>query len=95
VQGDVEKSEEPEHAAKADEIGKLEELAERRDAKGEDEKTQRPISGGVLQEFNRVRAEFAFDDAPDQLAKRDKTKKKNGGFGPLADEERAHAEIPD
>jgi len=32
---------------------------------------------------------------PDQLAKRDKTKKKNGGFGPFADEERAHAEIPD
>jgi len=45
--------------------------------------------------FNRVRAELAFDDAPEQLAKRDKTKKKNGGFGPLADEERAHAEIPD
>ena len=95
MQGDVEKSEEPEHAAKADEIGKLEEFAERRNAKGEDEKTQRPISGGVLQKFNRVRAELAFDDAPDQLAKRDKTKKKNGGFGPFADEERAHAEIPD
>src|SRR5260370_38115306 len=93
MEAGVKKSEEPEHTAKADEVGKLEELAERGDAKGEDGKTQRPISGGVLQEFNRVRAELAFDDAPDQLAERAKTRKKNGEFGPLRDEERAHAEI--
>src|SRR5712692_10907939 len=83
VQAHVEKSEEAEHAAKADEIGKLEKLAKWSDAKSEDEKAQRPITGGVLQEFNRIRAELAFDDAPDQSAKRDKTKKKNGDFGPL------------
>jgi hypothetical protein len=94
VQADVEKSEEAEHAAEADEIGKLEELAEWSDAKSEDEKAQRPITGGVLQEFNRIRAELAFDNAPDQFAERDKAEKKNGNFGPLAGEERVHAEIP-
>jgi hypothetical protein len=48
----------------------------------------------VLQELNRIGAELAFEDAPDQFAERGKAKKKNGDFGPLAGEQCAHAEIP-
>jgi len=46
VQGDVEECEEPEHAAKADEVRELEEFSERRNAKGEDEKrsVQSPVA---------------------------------------------------
>src|SRR5260370_30108667 len=65
VQGNVEKGEKSEHAAEADEVGEFEEFAEGRDAKGEDQKPQRPIAGGVLQEFNGIRTEIAFDDTPD------------------------------
>jgi len=65
VQGDIEECEEPEHAAKADEVRELEEFSERRNAKGEDEKAQRPISSGMLKSFDGIGAEIAFDDAPD------------------------------
>ncbi len=94
VQADVEESKETEHAAKADKIGEIEKFAERRDAKREDKKTQSPIAGGVLEEFNGIRAEVALDDAPDQIAERYQAKKKDGDFGPFADEECAHAEGP-
>jgi len=94
VQGDIEKSEQPEHAAEADEVRELEELAEWRNAKGEDEKAKCPIPGGVLQEFNGIRAEIAPDDAPDQTAEGDQAEKKDGDFGPFADEDCAHAKCP-
>src|SRR6266700_4920125 len=94
VQGNVEKSEQPEHAAEADEVRELEELAEWRDAKGVDEKPQRPIAGGVLQEFNGIRAEIALDDAPNQIAEGDQAEKKDCDFGPFADEDCAHAACP-
>jgi hypothetical protein len=90
VQGDVKKSEEPEHAAEADEVGELEKLAERRDAKGEDEKPQRPIAGGVLQELNGIRAEITPDNSPEQIAERDQADQKDCDFGPFADEDCAH-----
>jgi len=57
VQADVEKSEEAEHTAEADEVGELEKLAERRDAKGEDDETDGPITSAVLKRFDRIDAE--------------------------------------
>jgi hypothetical protein len=84
VEADVEKSEETEHTAEADEVREVEELAERRDAKGEDEKAQSPIAGGMLQELNGIRAELALEGAPNQARKRRQTKKKYRNFGPLA-----------
>src|SRR5216684_4758206 len=93
VQGDVKKSEEPEQAAEADEVGELEKLTERRDAKGEDEKPQRPVAGGVLQEFDGIRAEITLDDAPDEIGERDQADQKDCDFGPFADEDGAHQEI--
>jgi len=92
VQADVKESKETEHAAKADEIREIEKFAEWRDAKREDKKTQSPIAGGVLEEFDGIRAEIALDDAPDQIAEGDQAKKKDSDFGPSADEECAHAE---
>jgi len=48
----------------------------------------------VLQEFNGIRAEIALDDSPDEIGERNQAEKENGGFGPLADEQCAHAERP-
>jgi len=94
VQRDVEEGEEAKYAAEADEVGELEKFTERRDAKGEDEKAEGPITGGVLQELHGIGAEIALDDAPNQIAEGDEAKKKNGDFGPFADENCAHAEGP-
>src|SRR5260370_9665442 len=84
VQGNVEKGEKSEHAAEADEVGEFEEFAEGRDAKGEDQKPQRPITGGVLQEFNGMRTEIACDDAPDYIGERDQAGQKDVAFGQCA-----------
>jgi hypothetical protein len=70
----------------------MEEFAKWCDAKGEDKKTQSPIAGSVLEEFDGIRAEIALNDAPDQIAERDQAKKEDGDFGPFADEDCAHAE---
>jgi len=87
VQANVEKGEEAEHAAEADEVGELAKLAEGRDAECEDEKAERPVTGGVLQVLNGIRAEVALNDAPDQIAKGDQANYKDCDFGPFADEE--------
>src|SRR5260370_6267578 len=95
VQADVEESEETEHPAKTDEIRKIEKPAQRRDAKGEDKKTQSPIASGMLQKLNGIGAEVALNNTPDQIAEGDQAKKKDCDFGPFADEECAHAGIQD
>jgi hypothetical protein len=92
VEADVKESEETKHAAKADKIREIEEFAEGGDAKRENKKTQSPVAGGVLDEFDGIRAEFALNGAPDQFAKGYQAKKKDCDFGPFADEECAHAE---
>jgi len=64
VQANVEESEQAEHAAEANEVGKLQELAERRDGEGDEQEAQRPITGEVLDEFDRIGGEFAVTGAP-------------------------------
>ena len=91
MEAGVEKGEEAEHAAKANEIGELEEFAKRRDAESEDEEAERPIAGGVLNELDGICAEICGESAPDEDAERDEAQKKDGNFGPLVGEERGHA----
>jgi len=94
VKASVEKSEETKHAAEANHLRKLEQLAQRRNAKREDQKAQRPITGGVLNEFDGIGAEPAAEETPEQGTERDEAEQKEGNFGPPADEESAHAEVP-
>src|SRR5438477_4067217 len=63
VQADVEEGEETEHAAEADEFRKMEEFAERSDAKSEDEKTQCPIAGLMLVELDGIGGEVVASGA--------------------------------
>ncbi len=94
MQAGVEKSEEAEHAPEADEFGKFEDFAEWRDAKSEDEEAKGPIAGGVLDEFDWIRAEICRERTTDENAERNKAKKKNGNLGPFVGEERGHAANP-
>src|SRR5467141_2154487 len=92
VQGDVEKSEEAKHAAEADEVGDLEQFAERRDAKSEDDETDRPITGAMLKSFDGIDAEVTPDESPQQIGEGNQADHKNRDFSPFADKDCAHAE---
>jgi len=94
VEGDVEKSEEAEHAAKTDEIGELEELAERRDAESEHDETDGPIAAAVLKSLDGIDAEVTGDESPEEISERNQADQKDSDFGPFADEKCAHAECP-
>jgi hypothetical protein len=94
VQADVKKSEKAEHAAETDEIGKVEELAERRDAESEDEEAERPVTGGMLEKFDGVGAQLVAQGTIDESEKREETKQEDKDFGPFAGEDRAHSEVP-
>jgi hypothetical protein len=87
----IKEGEEAEHAAKANEIGELEEFSQGRDAKSEDEEAERPITSGVLESFDWIRAEIAGERFPYEKAERNETKEKNRNFGPFIGEERGHA----
>jgi hypothetical protein len=91
MEAGVKKSEEAEHAAKANQFGELEEFAQRRDAKSEDEEAKRPITRGVLDELDGIRTKISSKCAPNENAKRRQTEKKNRNLGPFVDEERGHA----
>jgi hypothetical protein len=69
----------------------MEKLSERRNAKGEDQKTQRPIASGVLQEFDGIGAQAVVQGTINKTDKRNEAKQEDSDFGPLADKEYAHS----
>jgi hypothetical protein len=95
VQARVKKSEKTEHAAETDEIREVEKFAKRSDSQGENEKTQDPVTGGVLKEFDGIGAQTIVQGAIDEAEKRDETKQKDDDFGPFAGENSSHAVISD
>jgi hypothetical protein len=94
VQADVEKGEEAEHAAETDEIREVEKLAKRRDAQGENQKTQSPPAGGELNELDGIGAKAVMKSAPGEPAKRYQANEEEDNLGPLAVKESTHAGIP-
>jgi len=92
---DVEKGEKAEHATETDEVGKVEELAERCDAKGKDQEAEGPVTGRVLKKFDGIGAQPIVQRAIDETEKRDETKQEDNDFGPFAGEDSSHAVIPD
>src|SRR5205807_1166341 len=64
VEDAVEESEEPDHAAEADQIGEFEELAERADGEGEDQEADGPIAGEMGDELDGVGGEVFMPGAP-------------------------------
>jgi len=95
MQAGIKKSEEAKHAAEADQIRLIEKFAERSDGQGEDEKSQDPITGGVLKKFDGIGAQLVVQRAIDEAEKRAETKQKDADFGPSAGEDSSHAVIPD
>src|SRR5690348_1973383 len=76
VQAHVEKREEAEHAAEANEFRKIERFAKRRDAERKYEEEQSPIAGGVLQRLDRIGTEIAAKSAPAQSEERNQADEK-------------------
>jgi hypothetical protein len=61
----VKKSEEAEHAAEADELGQLQDFAERRDGEREYQESQSPIAGPMFDELNGVGRQIIVQATPD------------------------------
>lgn len=58
VEGDVEESEETEHATETDEVGKVEKLAEGSDGECDEEEPKGPIPGEVLEKCHGLGADI-------------------------------------
>jgi hypothetical protein len=91
VQANIKKREKAEHAAKADEVGELEQFAKGCDAKGKNQKAERPVAGGVLKEFDGIGAQAVVQGTINKTDKRDEAKQEDSDFGPLADKQCAHS----
>ena len=99
VQARVEKGEEAEHAAEADQLRHVKELAQGRDGERDHEKTKSPVARAVLDELERIGERAAAKEGPDDGGEWTEAREEENGFGPLAGEKLAgerflHAAIP-
>ena len=94
VQANVEESEETEHAAEANELGKVKEFAKGRDAKGEDEEADGPVPGEVSDELDGIGSEIGMKSAPSKRDEGRDAKKKDDDLGPFAGKESVHEAVP-
>src|SRR6202030_484336 len=65
----------------------LENLAERRDAQGDQKKPQHPVAGGVLDEFDRIRRQAAFKAAQEEQRGGNQAQNENRPLGPGVEED--------
>jgi hypothetical protein len=86
MEGDVEKGEQTEHAPEADEVGEVEQSAERSDRKGDEQEAESPVSGEVLNKFDGICAEPAVISAGGEEAEGREAEQKNADFGTAAEE---------
>jgi hypothetical protein len=90
VKTNVSESEEAEHAAKPNQIGEVKKLTEGRDRERDEQESQRPIAGEMLDEFDRVCGELALIRTPTEKTERGEAGEKDNGLGPLAGKQLAH-----
>src|SRR5579864_299425 len=74
MQARIEERKQPEHAAKTNELRYMKQFAKRSDAEGDNQKSNRPVASPVLDELNRIRAEFILKSFPHQHRERHKAK---------------------
>src|SRR5580704_4390901 len=91
VQADVEEREQTEHATKADEFRKLENLPQGRDGQSKNQKAQRPQAGRVLDKLDRVGAESALHGPVSERSKRRQADDKDHHLGPFVGKKSMHA----
>ena len=84
MQAAVEKGEETEHAAEANQIRQAEEFAEWRDRQSDDDEAQGPIARGVRDELDGIGGEAVVESAPPQGRERQQAESEHGHFGPFA-----------
>jgi len=84
MQTSIEEGKEAQHATKANQLWKAKEFPERRNTKSNDQKTQRPISGGVSDELDGIGGQIVVERAPTQQTQGHQTEQKNYKLAPLA-----------
>jgi len=67
MQANIEERKQTEHTPEADEIRNIQKLAQRCDRQGDEQEPQRPISGKVLDKFNRIGRELPVICAPTKI----------------------------
>ncbi len=77
MQANVEKGEEAEHAAEADEIGKIQQPAKWRNGEGDEQEAEGPIAGEMLDKFDGVGGEPAVARTPGEVGEWRKGEKKD------------------
>src|SRR5882762_1385370 len=89
----VEKSEQSQHAAEADQLrqAKYFYLAQRRYRKRDGKKPKYPVARGVLEELGWIRAPFAVEPFPDQDSERHQAQREHNYFCPFADKQAIHS----
>ena len=80
VEAGVEQREQSHHAPHPDEFDPSAELAQRREAEGDQQKAQCPLAGGGGEFLNRVGAEVVAGDAPDQPSQWQQRQAEDRGF---------------
>src|SRR5260370_31663838 len=73
VQAGVEKRKQAKHAAKANQLRNVKELAQRRNRQRDEEEAERPIAGRVLNEFERIGDGVAEPKVPDDRQRRQRS----------------------
>jgi hypothetical protein len=86
MQAPVEKSEEAEHAAKADQFRNLKDLAQGRDGQGDDQEAQSPVASAVLDELKGIGNGIAAKERPDDGGERTEAEEEQNDFAPFAGE---------
>ena len=101
MQAAVEKGEEAQHAAEADQFGQVKDLAQRSDGEGDHQKSQGPVSGAVRECTASGSGIVSAADECRQIdgCERAETHDKQSGYAPFAGEDFAgersrHAGIP-
>ena len=95
MQAGVKKRKQAKHAAKANQLRNVKELAQRRDGQGDEEEAECPIAGRVLNEFERIGDGVAAPKRPDDRRQRTQPENKKDRFRVFAGEESVHAASPD
>ena len=82
VQASVEEGEQAQHAPKANQLGQAQQAPQRRDSQCDGQKAQRPVAGGMRDEFDGVRAQVLVEGLPGKQQQRRQTEEEDGDLEP-------------
>src|ERR1700739_4854696 len=94
MQAGISKSEESKHSAETNQLRNAEDFAQRRDGQGDDEETEDPVAGAVLNKGGGIGNDVAMKEWPGNGAERREAQNKNDWLRPAADQNAAYIVFP-